>query len=100
MTEGWRYVLSPQAFRDMRRLNLSARQRIFDALDLYVTDRRGDVLKLRGRQDEWRLRVGDRRILFQPNFQDRVVVVVLVLPAVGPIAGERRRKMQWPAQIG
>ena len=80
MTEGWRYVLSPRALRDMRRLTLSARQRIFDALDLYVTDRRGDVVKLRGRQDEWRLRVGDRRVLFQPNFQDRVVVVLRVLP--------------------
>ncbi len=91
MTEGWRYVLSAQALRDKRRLTLSARQRIFAALDLYVAQHRGDVLKLRGRDEEWRLRVGDRRIPFHPNFQDRVVVVVLVLPAVGPIAGERRR---------
>lgn len=80
MTEGWRYVLSPQAFRDMRRLSMSARQRIFAALDLYVVERRGDVLKLRGRDDEWRLRVGDRRILFQPNYPDHVVVVLRVLP--------------------
>jgi mRNA-degrading endonuclease RelE of RelBE toxin-antitoxin system len=80
MTEGWRYVLSQHALRDMRRLTLSARQRIFEALDLYVAERRGDVLKLQGREDEWRLRVGDRRVLFQPNFQDRVVVVLRVLP--------------------
>ena len=64
MTEGWRYVLSQHALRDMRRLTLSARQRIFEALDLYVAERRGDVLKLQGREDEWRLRVGDRRVLF------------------------------------
>ncbi len=80
MTEDWRYVLSPKALRDMRRLTLSARQRIFDALDLYVAERRGDVLKLRGREDEWRLRVGDRRVLFHPNPQDRVVAVLRVLP--------------------
>ena len=80
MTEGWRYVLSRQALRDIRRLTLSARQRIFAALDLYVAERRGNVLKLRGRDEEWRLRVGDRRILFHPNFQDRVLVVLRVLP--------------------
>ena len=80
MTEGWRYVLSPQALRDMRRLTLSDRQRIFAALDLYVAERRGDVLRLRGRDEEWRLRVGDRRVLFHLNFQDSVVVVLRVLP--------------------
>ena len=80
MTEGWRYALSPHALRDMRRLTLSARQRIFAALDLYVAERRGNVLKLHGRAEEWRLRVGDRRILFRPNLQDRVVVVLRVLP--------------------
>ena len=80
MTEGWRYVLVPQARRDMRRLDRTVRQRIFDALDLLVSERRGDVTKLHGGDDEWRLRVGDYRIRFERDSRSRTIVVLRVLP--------------------
>ena len=64
----------------MRRLDIPVRRRIFEALDLYVTGRRGDAQKLTGRGDQWRLRVGNWRVIFRPDFQDGVVVVLRVLP--------------------
>ena len=79
MREGWRYVLTPRARHDMRRLELSVRPRIFDALDRYVAQRLGDVAKLRGSSDQWRLRVGDWRIRFRLDSDNRVIVVVRVL---------------------
>lgn len=80
MTEGWRYVLVPQARRDMRRLDRTVRQRIFDALDLLVAERRGDVAKLHGSDYEWRLRVGNYRIRFQRDSRSLTIVVLRVLP--------------------
>ena len=65
MTEDWRYILTPQARRDTRRLDRAVRQRVFDALDNYVAEHRGNVRKLTGREDEWRLRMGDWRVRFE-----------------------------------
>lgn len=79
MREGWSYALTPRARRDMRRLELSVRQRVFDALDRYVAERLGDVTKLRGSSDQWRLRVGDWRIRFRLDPDNRVIVVARVL---------------------
>jgi len=79
--EPWRYILARQATRDMRRLTPAVRQRIFDALDRYVEDPTcGDVKRLRGTADEWRLRVGDWRIRFVFHPRTRTVEVLRVLP--------------------
>ena len=64
----------------MRRLDLSVRIRVLEALDLYVAERRGDVQKLRGKVDEWRLRVGEWRVRFRPDYTHHVLVVLRVLP--------------------
>ncbi len=40
----------------------------------------GDMRKLRGRDDEWRLRVGDWRVRFRFDSQSGNVVVLRVLP--------------------
>lgn len=53
---------------------------IYDALDkLTSAQPSGDVIKLTGRE-EWRLRVGDWRVLFQRDSEDRVIRVLRVLP--------------------
>ena len=77
MNGAWRYVLTVQARRDMRRLDLSVRQRIFVALDSYVAaERRPDVRKLRGKDNEWRLRVGDWRVRYRRDTEARIIVVL------------------------
>ena len=75
-----RYVITAAAERDLHRLERSARQRIFDALDRLVGDPpQGDVRKLSGRKDEWRLRVGDWRIRFRYDRAAKTIVVLRVL---------------------
>jgi mRNA-degrading endonuclease RelE of RelBE toxin-antitoxin system len=48
-------------------------KRILDALRLFAAEGRGDLRKLEGREDEWRLRVGDWRIVF--SLQGRIATV-------------------------
>jgi len=40
----------------------------------------GDIVKLAGSDDEWRLRVGDWRVRFTRDRERRVVQVLRVLP--------------------
>ena len=52
-----RYERSPTAVRDIERLDPEDRRRIFEALDRLVgAVPNGDVRKLEGSSDEWRLR--------------------------------------------
>ena len=72
------YVLSDAATRDIRRISRRIRERVFSALDRYVESGIGDIRKLAGRQDEWRLRVGDFRVLFQRNEAEQRIEVLTV----------------------
>lgn len=60
----------------MRRLALGDRKRVLEALDFLVSDPlSGDVKKLKGRQEQWRLRVGSLRILFVPDMKRKTILV-------------------------
>lgn len=75
---GW--VFTERARRDMRRLDRPVAQRIVQALDRLCGDPpRGDVVKLAGVEDEWRLRVGDWRVRFTRDSAG-VIQVTRVLP--------------------
>jgi mRNA interferase RelE/StbE len=77
----WQIVISPRAERELKRLTPVDLGRVRAALDaLNAFPSRGDLRKLAGMENQWRLRVGNWRILVRPNFQDRVVVVLRVLP--------------------
>jgi mRNA-degrading endonuclease RelE of RelBE toxin-antitoxin system len=78
---GWRYVITPRAERDFRRLDQLNRGRVLEALDRYVeAPSQGDVRKLHGGQAEWRLRIGNVRVRFRRDVGERLIVVVRVLP--------------------
>ena len=81
MTEPGRWVFSGRARRDFKRLDSPVQRRIADALDR-LTDEQptGDIVKLAGSDDEWRLRVGDWRVRFTRDRERRVVQVLRVLP--------------------
>ena len=76
----WTYVLATPAQRDMRSLEEALRQRILQAIRRYTNEGLGDVVKLRGRQEEWRLRVGEYRVRFRRDTANQTIVVFRVQP--------------------
>ncbi len=72
----WTYVLATPAQRDMRRLEEVSRQRILQAIRRYTNEGLGDVVKLRGRQEELRLRVGEYRVRFRRDTANQTIVVL------------------------
>ncbi|MNY61198.1 Plasmid stabilization system protein [compost metagenome] len=67
---------SPRAARDLQGLDRKTVARIIQALEEFVAFNRGDVKKLRGKTEEWRLRVGDYRVRFEQD-AERLLVTVL-----------------------
>lgn len=73
--------LTRRAERDLRRLDPQVRRRVVAALDgLRAEPARGDVRRLKGADDEWRLRVGDWRVRFRRDPARGLVEIVRVLP--------------------
>jgi mRNA-degrading endonuclease RelE of RelBE toxin-antitoxin system len=76
-----RYTFTTRADREFARLSARDQQRIVTALDRYVEDERmGDVRKLLGRGDEWRLRVGVWRVRFSFSDDGTTLIELRVLP--------------------
>ncbi len=70
------------AQKSLRAMPAATAQRIMAAVDGYAASGSGDVKKLRGR-DEYRLRVGGWRVLFE---KDRdILIVVLALGSRGDV---------------
>jgi mRNA-degrading endonuclease RelE of RelBE toxin-antitoxin system len=58
---------SPEARADLRAIDRETALRILRAIDSYLTTGAGDVKKLQPPRHEFRLRVGDYRVLFLPK---------------------------------
>lgn len=79
MSDGYEFAAS--ARRDLRRLDPPVQRRVVDALDRLTGDPpAGDVVRLTGIEDEWRLRVGDWRIRFTRDPKTGMIQVLRVLP--------------------
>jgi mRNA interferase RelE/StbE len=74
----WTVVLTASAQRDLRRLDRPVATRILDALAQLADTGQGDVTRLQGTSDEWRLRVGDWRIRY--DHPARTLEVLRILP--------------------
>lgn len=66
------------AQHDLERLDRQTLQRITDAVMRFAATGHGDVRRLHGQRDEWRLRVGDWRVRF--TLREHNIVVLRVLP--------------------
>jgi mRNA interferase RelE/StbE len=55
----------PRAIKDLEHLPLSVRRRILAKVEALETDLQGDVKRLTNFTPEYRLRVGDYRVLFE-----------------------------------
>lgn len=71
-------VLTQTALKQLSRLGRRDRERIQRAMDLLP--QQGDVRRLTGLPNAWRLRVGEWRILWEPDAERRVVQVTQILP--------------------
>ena len=77
----WRIVVTSRAERDLKGLSARDQGRIragIDSLTEFPT--KGDLSKLQGRDNEWRLRVGGWRVRFELDRADRIIVVLRILP--------------------
>jgi mRNA-degrading endonuclease RelE of RelBE toxin-antitoxin system len=69
---------SPQARIDLRSIDRTNAMNVLQAIDRYLVTGIGDVKKLRPPRHEFRLRVGDFRILFLSS-EDSAIEVLRVL---------------------
>ncbi len=77
--------LSPGAMKDLRRIgDRRLHKRLTDAIgELSSEPRPHGCVKLVGKADEWRVRVGDWRIVYRVDDGVLVVLVVTVAPRGG-----------------
>jgi mRNA interferase RelE/StbE len=76
----WTVVLTAGAQRDLRRLDQPVATRILNALIRLADTGQGDVTRLQGIPDGWRLRVGDWRVRFRYDYPTRTLEVLRILP--------------------
>jgi len=77
----WRVVITPRAEKELKRLPPSDQARVRVALDrLSAGPTRGDVRKLQGKSNEWRVRVGEWRVRFGLDTRAHTIVVLRVVP--------------------
>jgi len=61
------------ALRDLRRLDKLLRKRIIDRIEIMTGDLKGDVKKLTDHSPQYRLRIGDFRVLF--DIENETIVI-------------------------
>jgi len=70
-----------RALKDVARLDRRTRERIVTAVERLAESGRGDIRRLQGAREEiFRLRIGDWRLLFSENREAATLVVRRVLP--------------------
>jgi mRNA interferase RelE/StbE len=65
--------LMPREEKDLKNLPVEHIRRIIDKLEIFADDFQGDVKKLTDFTPEYRLRVGNFRVLFEVE-KDRIIV--------------------------
>jgi len=74
-------LLTPSAQRDLKKLHSTLEKRVMVALSRLQKDpREPGVKKLKGQKNEWRVRVGDYRVLFTINDTKRIIHVHRIGP--------------------
>ncbi len=70
--------LKPRASKDLRRIQKQDASRVADALDRLADNLFGDVKRLTNFTPEYRLRVGQYRVLFEIENENEIVVYRIV----------------------
>lgn len=81
MTETpWRVEVEQRTKKDLARLDMPVRRRIIKAIRALAEDPRGGTLRKLSGREEYRLRVGDWRVLLTLDDKTRTIQVLRVLP--------------------
>ncbi len=79
----WRYDFTNRTDRDLADLDEDDRRRVFGVLDRLADDPTQsdlDIRKLKGKVDEWAIRVGRWRVRFVYDRGTRTILITHVLP--------------------
>lgn len=76
----WTVELTSRARRDLKRLDRQTQARVVTGVEKFAETGHGDVKRLLGKDDRWRLRVGSWRVIFTYVPARKVLQVVRVLP--------------------
>jgi mRNA interferase RelE/StbE len=71
---------SRRAVRDLQRMDRQVAERARAAARRFAETEQGDVRRLHGSDSEWRLRVGDWRVIFEFDDVAQAILVLHVLP--------------------
>lgn len=74
----WHIAYSGRARRELRSLDPSVAKRVLQALDRLASQQYGDVQRVRGQAQQWRLRVGDWRVFFSYEPQEQTIRVLRI----------------------
>lgn len=77
----WQIIITPKARHELERLSPQTKSRVVESrFSGLAKEGRGDVVKLHGVSEVWRLRVGDWRVRFRRDSPAHAIVVLQVLP--------------------
>jgi mRNA interferase RelE/StbE len=74
----WVILWTAPAAKDLQRLDAENARRVKTGIERLATTGHGDIRRLQGRQAEWRLRVGDWRVLLRLDHAARTLHVLRV----------------------
>ena len=74
----WRVQWRSRARADLAALDPRVRQRVLAAMARLAEANEGDVTKLQGRNAEWRLRVGDWRVILTFDYPNSAFTVLRI----------------------
>lgn len=77
----WQVLIDEVVHKELKHLTPKDQSRIRAAVDALAGGLgTGDIKKLQGRENEWRLRVGNWRVIFRPEFSSKVIFILHVHP--------------------
>ena len=75
-----RVIFARSAQRDIRRLTPAVAARVIEAINRFAETGHGDLIRLQGTDEEYRLRVGDWRVRLQIDLTNNIIEILKVLP--------------------
>jgi mRNA interferase RelE/StbE len=77
VVDSWEIIIAPETAKRLARIPNPERRRILTAIDALHSGLSGDIKPMKGRE-EWRLRIGDWRVLLDIKKEKKTIYVLSV----------------------